>query len=339
MNAAYYEGPKIMRVGACEYVPPGPGEVRLQVAYCGICGTDVHIFHGLMDRRVHAPQVIGHEASCEVAELGAGVEGVAVGDRVVVRPLQPGQPAPVDHGFTHIAENLKFIGIDTPGALQSFWTVPAHTLHRLPDAVSLEHGALVEPLAVACHDVRLSGLKPGEHVVVIGGGPIGLLIAMVARQKGGHVLVSEVNPQRLALAREFNLATVNPQEEDLLEAVGRFTDAAYADIVFEVSGTEAGVAAMTQLPRIRGRIVMVAIHSQPRPVDLFRFFWRELQLSGARTYEPEDFEEAIRLAAGGSLPLDRLITQISPLEEIQSVFESIDRSPTGMKHLVQCTRR
>ena len=153
------------------------------------------------------------------------------------------------------------------------------------------------------------------------------------------MLVSEVNPQRLALAREFNLATVNPQEEDLLEAVGRFTDAAYADIVFEVSGTEAGVAAMTQLPRIRGRIVMVAIHSQPRPVDLFRFFWRELQLSGARTYEPEDFEEAIRLAAGGSLPLDRLITQISPLEEIQSVFESIDRSPTGMKHLVQCTRR
>lgn len=339
MKAAYYEGPRTMSVGVCQPLLPGPGEVRLQVAYCGICGTDVHIFHGQMDRRVRAPQVIGHEASCEVAEIGPGVEGLAVGDRVVVRPLQFGEPAPVDNDCPHVGQNLKFIGIDTAGALQGSWTVPAHTLHKLPESVSLEHGALVEPLAVACHDVRLSRLVRGEQVVVIGGGPIGLLIAMVARQKGGRVLVSEINPQRLALAREFDLTTVNPQEEDLLHAVERFTGAAFADIVFEVSGTEAGVAAMTQLPRIRGRIVMVAIHPQPRPVDLFRFFWRELQLVGARTYEPEDFEEAIRLAAGGSLPLDRLITQVSPLEEIQAVFEMIDRTPAGMKYLLRCSER
>lgn len=337
IQAAYYEGNETFRVGEGPVVRPGPGEARIAVRYCGICGTDVHIYHGKMDQRVHIPQVIGHEASGVVAEVGPEVDNVRPGDRVAVRPLQPGEPAPVDAGQTHIGQNLKFIGIDTPGALQSSWTVPAHTLHLLPEAVSDQHGALVEPLAVACHDVRLAGLQPGENAVVIGGGPIGLLIGLVAQQKGGRLLVSEPNAQRRALAEELGLATVDPLTRDLVEEVGRFTEQAFADVVFEVSGTRAGVEVMTQLPRVRGRIVMVAIHSQPQPVDLFRFFWRELQLIGVRVYEPQDFDEAIALAAGGRLPLDRLVTEIAPLERIQEIFQTIDRNPEGMKYLLECS--
>ncbi len=336
-KAAYYEGNQTFAVRTGPPVPPGPGEVRLAVAYCGVCGTDVHIYHGKMDQRVRIPQVIGHEASGVVTELGEGVTNVRVGDRVVVRPLQPGKPDPVDNGCAHIGQNLKFIGIDTPGALQTWWTVPAATLHALPDAVSSQHGALVEPLAVACHDVRLARLSQGENVVVIGGGPIGLLVALVAKHKGAHVLVSEVNATRRALAGDLGLTTVDPLTDDLVEAVGRFTKQAFADVVFEVSGTAAGVEAMTRLPRIRGRIVLVAIHSQPQPVDLFRFFWRELQLIGVRVYEPEDFDEAIQLAATGQIPLDRMITEVAPLDRVQEVFQSIDRSPEGMKYLLACS--
>ena len=338
MKAAYYEGNRTFRIGPGKPVPPAAGEVRVKVAYCGICGTDVHIYHGQMDRRVRIPQVIGHEASGEVVEVGPGVAGVRVGQRVAIRPLMPGAAAPVDNGCTHIGQNLKFIGIDTPGAMQESWTVPAHTLHTLPDGLSLEHAALVEPLAVACHDVRLAELRAGENAVVIGGGPIGLLIALVAQQAGGRVLVAEVNPQRLALAREFGLATVNPKEENLVEAVGRFTDNAYADVVFEVSGTQSGVEAMTQLPRVRGRIVMVAIHSQPRPVDLFRFFWRELRLIGVRVYEAEDFDAAIRLTADKSIPVERLITRVAPLDDVQQVFDSIEKDAAGMKYLLKCSQ-
>ena len=337
VQAAYYEGNRTFRVGQGKSVPPEPGEARIAVRYCGICGTDIHIYHGKMDHRVRIPQVIGHEASGVVTEVGSGVDNVRPGDRVAVRPLQPGDPAPVDAGCTHIGQNLKFIGIDTPGAMQGSWTVPAHTLHRLPDAVSDLHGALVEPLAVACHDVRLANLQPGENAVVIGGGPIGLLIGLVARRKGAHVLISEVNAQRLAVAEELGLATANPLEHDLVEAVARFTDQAFADVVFEVSGTQAGVEAMTKLPRVRGRIVMVAIHAAPQPVDLFRFFWRELQLIGVRVYEPEDFEQAIALAAEGKLPLERLITKVAPLESVQDVFQTIDRNPQGMKYLLNCS--
>jgi len=110
-------------------------------------------------------------------------------------------------GHSHICHNLKFIGIDTPGALQGMWTVPAHTLHRLPDSLSLRQGAMVEPIAVACHDVRMSELRAGEFAVVIGGGPIGILIALVAQARGARVLQAEVNPFRLQLARDLGIRT------------------------------------------------------------------------------------------------------------------------------------
>ena len=336
MKAAFYTGNRTFEVREGTAAPLGPGEVRLQIAYCGVCGTDVHIYHGAMDQRVRIPQVIGHETSGEVVEVGSDVQNVSVGQRVVVRPLQPGEPAPIDNGCTHIGKNLKFIGIDTPGAMQTLWTVPAYTLHHLPETVSLLHGALIEPLAVACHDVRLADVKPDEKVVVIGGGPIGLLIALIAKQKDASVILSEVNPQRLALAKAFGLTTANPQEEDLVAAVEKLTEEAYADVVFEVSGTASGVEMMTKLARVRGRIVMVAIHPQPKPVDLFSFFWRELRMIGARVYEPEDFDEAINLAATGKLPLDEIITQVEPLESIQKLFAAIDQNPNGMKYLLDC---
>ena len=130
MSAIYYEGGGRFSVGDCLVQQPGPGEVRLDVAYCGLCGTDLHIAHGAMDARVQTPQVIGHEMSGTVAALGTGVEGFAVGDPVVVRPLDARGETPADRGLSHISRGLKFIGIDAPGALQASWTVPAFTLHR-----------------------------------------------------------------------------------------------------------------------------------------------------------------------------------------------------------------
>ena len=336
MKAAIYQGNQTFSSGASEPVAPGPGEVRLHVAYCGVCGTDVHIYHGAMDGRVGPPQIIGHEASAEVAEIGEGVEGLSLGDRVAVRPLKFGAPTPFDKGCPHVGKNLKFIGIDTPGAMQTWWTVPAYTLHKLPENVSLLDGALIEPVAVACHDVRLGEVQPDENCVVIGGGPIGLLIGLVAREKGAKVLMAEVNPARLSLAADLGLDTVNPLEKDLPKEVAAWTGDKMADVVFEVSGSAPGVEIMTEVANVRGRIVMVAIHPQPKPVNLFKFFWSELRMIGARLYEPQDFDEAIRLVAEGRLPTQSLITQVSPLEETQELFETIDANPAGMKYVVQC---
>jgi (R,R)-butanediol dehydrogenase/meso-butanediol dehydrogenase/diacetyl reductase len=305
------------------------------VAYCGVCGTDLHIFKGGMDKRVSMPQVIGHEMSGEIAEIGPRVKGWSLGDRVIVRPLQPCGNCPAcKAGHAHVCYNLKFLGIDTPGAFQGSWTVPAHTLHRMPPNLSFDLGALIEPVAVACHDIRRGELKAGEEAVVIGGGPIGLLVALVAKQAGARVLVSEVNLYRLNLARELGLEVINPKETDLTEFVSKRTNGTGADVVFEVTGTAPGAAVMTQLVRVRGRIVIVGVFGDPPKVDLFRFFWRELHLCGARVYEPEDFEKAIDLAARGAFPLVRLISARWPVTELQKAFEQIEAGTDLMKVLI-----
>jgi 2-desacetyl-2-hydroxyethyl bacteriochlorophyllide A dehydrogenase len=338
LKAAYYQGNQTIRIGACVPVAPAPGQVQIQVSHCGICGTDLHIFHGKMDRRVQKPLVMGHEMSGTIAALGDGVQGFAVGDRVTVRPLdQCGSCPACRAGHQHICQRLKFIGIDSPGAFQGLWTVPAHTLHRLPAALSMAQGALIEPLAVACHDVRLGGVKEGEYAVVQGCGPIGALVAAVAKAAGARVLVSEVNPFRLELARELGVEAVNPLETDLVELVTEQTGGAGADVVFEVSGSPAGAEMMTKLPRTRGRIVVVAIFAEAPKVELFKFFWRELKMIGARVYEREDFDKAIQLAASGTLPLERLITRICPLEELESGLRQMERGGEAMKILVKCS--
>lgn len=338
MKAAFYKGQETIGIGECVAARPGNGEVQIRVSHCGICGTDIHLFHGRMDHRVHLPQVIGHEASGTIVAAGDGVDGWKPGDRVAVRPLRPCGECPACRaGHSHICMRLQFIGIDGPGALQELWTVPAYTLHRLPAALSLEQGALIEPLAVACHDVRMGKVKSGDFVVILGGGPIGLLIALVARNVGATVLVSEVNPFRLSLAEQFGLKTIHPGQTELESYVNAATDGSGADVVYEVTGSAAGVAAMTGLVRVRGRIVVVAIHSQRVPVDLFQCFWRELELTGARVYEPEDFERAISLAASGTLPLDQIITRIIPLEQLEAGLKELQGGGEAMKILVKCS--
>lgn len=336
MTAAYYRGDKSFAVENATRPEPAPGEVLLKIAYCGICGTDMHVYHGNMDARVGLNRVIGHEMSATVAAIGDDVAGFDVGQKVVVRPLDACGDCPAcAAGHQHICHNLKFLGLDTDGAMQEYWSVPAHTLHHLPNDMRLDHAALIEPVAVACHDVRMSGLKAGEDVVVIGGGPIGILVAMVARDAGGKVVVSEVNEARLAIARKLGFDTVNPLQTDLASEINARTGNKGADVVFEVSGSQPGVDAMTTVAATRGRIVMVAIHATAPKVDMFQFFWRELNLIGVRVYEPEDYDKAISVIVAGGVDAETVITDVSPLSDIQAAFEALDSSPTAMKSLIK----
>ena len=336
IQAAVYRGDKTFAVEDRQAPDPGPGAVSVKIAYCGICGTDMHVFHGNMDARVGFDRVIGHEMSGEVSAVGEGVTGISIGQKAVVRPLDHCGDCPAcEAGHQHICHNLKFLGLDTDGAMQEIWTVPAHTIHILPDDIRMDHAALIEPVAVACHDVRLSGLKAGEDALVIGGGPIGVLVAMVARDVGANVVISEVNPHRIAIAQKLGFETINPVDSDLADEINARTGDKGADVVFEVSGTQPGVDAMTACAATKGRIVMVAIHASRPQIDLFQFFWRELQLIGVRVYEPEDYEKAISTIVSGGVDADTVITDVSPLSEIQGAFEALDQSPVALKSLIK----
>lgn len=335
-RAAFYRGDQQFTVEPAKTVDPKSDEVQIDVAYCGICGTDLHIYLGHMDQRVGFERTIGHEMSGVVSAVGDAVTGIQAGDKVVVRPLDHCGDCPAcNAGHTHICHNLKFIGIDSHGAFQEKWNVPAHTVHALPDDLDLSHAALIEPLAVACHDVDRADLKPGEDVLVIGGGPIGMLVAMVAREAGGEVVVAEINDNRLAFAEEMGFKTLDPKSVDVAATVQDQTGSKGADVVFEVSGSQPGVELMTAAAATRGRIVMVAIHASKPTVDLFQFFWRELDLLGARVYRPQDYERAMALLAKGVLDCDRFITDIQPLDNIQAAFKALTESPNAMKSMIR----
>ena len=336
MKASIYEGNKTFSIIEKETEAPCKGEVRIKVAYSGVCGTDVHIYHGMMDKRVKMPLTIGHEMSGTIDAIGEGVTGFSEGEKIVVRPLDDRGAKPSDKGFNHVCEDLKFIGIDSPGSMQQYWNVPAFTLHKLKPETDLKLAALIEPLSVAVHDVRLSELKANETAVVLGGGPIGLLVALVAKEVGANVIISEVNENRIVKAKELGLNAVNPTKIDLVQYVRQETEGRLADVVFEVAGVQPALDIMTEIAGIRGRILMVAIHGQKKEVDLFKFFWKELKLIGARVYEKEDYEKAIELITKNELPFEDMITDVQPLSNIQKVFEDIDNNPDGLKVLMDC---
>lgn len=338
MRAVHYRGGSRLEVATAEPRPPRAGEVQVQVAYTGICGTDLHIFRGHMDTRVSIPAILGHEMSGRVAALGSDVEGWQVGDLVTVFPLQSCQRCPACRaGHGHVCHDLVFLGIDVDGAMQGYWTLPVEKLVRLPDNLPLESGALVEPLAVAVHDVARADVCSDDRVLVVGGGPVGMLIALVVQAKGNEVVISEPGPVRRNLAEQAGIATVDPSVTDVEAFVDDWTRGAGADVVFEVSGTPSGIRAAAAPLKVRGTLTLVGLHTEPRSVDLFRFFWRELTLVGARLYDRPDFAQAVTLIHQGRIDVATLISGVEPMDHVTRAFTVLERGEV-MKVLIDCQR-
>src|SRR5881396_3483633 len=329
MRAAFYQGARTFTTGDVATPTPGPGQALLRVKRVGICGTDLHIFQGHLDHRVPKGGIIGHETFGEVAQAPAG-SGFKTGDRVVVEPLQfCGQCRACRMGASYLCYGLKVLGVDLPGGMQEYWAVDAARLLRVP-------AALIEPLAVATHDVRRAAVKRDDTVLVFGGGPIGALIALVSRQRGARVVVAEVNRHRLEMLKGLGLETVGP-DRDPVKFANEWTGGTGVDVAFEVSGHPAAVRAATDVVRVWGTLSIVAIHAEPVPVHLYQMFARELVMHGARLYAREDWEEAIRLAAGGVVPLAPLVSRKIPLEALQQGMEQALGGGPVMKVLVDLT--
>src|SRR5262249_25848679 len=306
----------------------------LRVRRVGICGTDLHIFQGHLESRVKHKAIIGHETFAEVAEAPSASEFRA-GDRVVVEPLWfCGTCRACRMGAAYICYNLKVLGVDLPGGMQEYWAVPTARLLAVPAALSDDHAALIEPLAVAVHDVSRAGVKAGDAVFVFGGGPIGTLIALVSRDRGARVAVAEINPHRVAMLRDLGLSVVGPGEDPVRFAQD-WTQGDGADVAFEVTGHPAAVRAVTDTVRVWGTISIVAIHAEPMPVNLYQMFARELHMHGSRLYAREDWEEAIRLPATGAANLGPLVSRRIPLERINEGMEEALKGGAVMKVLVE----
>ena len=334
MRAAFYQGARTFTTGEMAPPRPGPDDALLRVRRVGICGTDLHIFQGHLDHRVPKGGIIGHETFGEIVEApqASGFKG---GDRVVVEPVVfCGSCRACAMGASYLCYKLKVLGVDLPGGMQEYWAVRATRLLRVPDTISDDHAALLEPLAVAVHDVARAEVKPGDAVLVFGGGPIGTLIALVARHRGARVAVVEVNPFRLEILKGFRLERVGP-DTDVVAWADQWTDGTGVDIAFEVTGNPVAARIVADVVRVWGTVSIVAIHAEPVPVNLYQMFARELVMHGSRLYARADWEEAIRLVASGAVPVAPLVSRRIPLEALQRGMEEALGGGPVMKVLVE----
>ena len=299
---------------------PAAGESLLRVRRVGICGTDLHIYQGHLDHRVPRGGIIGHEVFAEVVS-SPRESGFAPGDRVTVIPILSCETCYACRmGASYLCHHLKVLGVDAPGGMQDYWAVPSDRLLKVPDSISEDDAPLIEPLAVAAHDVGRAEIKQNDTVVVFGGGPIGCLIALVSSLRGARVKVVEINPHRVEMLERFGLDTIGP-ETDAVRAVKEWTDGRGADVAFEVSGSPDAARLITDVVRVWGSIAVIGIHAEPVPFSLYAIFARELKLHGSRLYTRAAWEEAIQLVTTRSIPVGPLVSRVIPLEELQQGME------------------
>lgn len=334
MRAGLYVSEKNVTMGELDKPRLNKGEALVKVSYAGICGTDMMIYFG-KHPRARAPLAMGHEFSGIIEDI-YGNSSFALGDRVVIEPtLSCGTCEACMSGQSHVCKTLRLIGIDGHGGFAEYVAVPLHRLHRIPETLSDAHASLAEPLAVAVHTVRRSSLKVGDNIVILGGGPIGLLIGLVAKRAGAEqVIVSDISPYRLAKAKELGLTALDAREGNVNEEVFALTNNIGADIVFEVAGAPATAKQMTDIARIQGQIVVVSVFKQAPVVDLAAMHFKELSLITTRCYSRSDFEKAIRIMANGMIDVSPIISHHLPLEQIAEGFALMENPDVSLKILI-----
>jgi (R,R)-butanediol dehydrogenase / meso-butanediol dehydrogenase / diacetyl reductase len=353
VRAARFHGKSDIRVEDVE-VPQirEQDEVLVEVAWCGICGTDLHEYmvgpivtpvnpHPLTG--VTIPQTLGHEFSARVVEAGRLVSDVSVGDRVAIMPaIVCGRCTWCRQGLGHLCERFACTGLSAEtGGLSQYAVLKEYQVSRLPDAVSDVEGAVVEPASVAAYGIDRVGVRGGDVVLVTGAGPIGILSALYADALGAStVVIAEPNPNRAALARGLDVGPVlDPTADGFAEAVAELTNGLGADVVAECSGSSPGLTTAMTSVRTRGSIVQTGLHTKPASIDAMRLAEKDISYVGSWCYLITDWPRIIRLIAAGKYPVGKAVTAQIGLENVVPQGFDVLVDPTGdqLKILVSPT--
>lgn len=312
---------------------PEPGEVLIRVRSVGICGSDIHYFeHGrIADFVVESPLVLGHEASGEIVALGQGVTDLSIGDRVALEPGVPcGSCTQCRAGRYNLCPDVHFFA--TPpvdGAFAEYVTLPRAFAHRVPDNVSFDAAALLEPLSVGVWACQKGDVRLGTRVLITGAGPVGVMAALVARANGAtQITLSDVNPQRLARAAELGFDVVDAQSQALPDVVE-------ADVLIECSGAAPAVVDGIRCVAPAGKVVLVGMSPTAMvelPVGVIQ--GRELWITGTFRYA-HTYPTAVTLAASGAVDLDALVSQTFGLDEVEQALTYSRQDPAAMKVVVR----
>lgn len=337
MQAAVLHGIRDLRIEAVRRPSPGPGEVLLKMAAVGVCGSDVHYYldGGIGSAVVTEPIIMGHEPSAYVAGLGEGVEGLEVGQLVAIEPaIHCGHCEMCLTGHPNLCPNVRFCG--TPpinGVFSEYAVMPAHNCTPLPDGFTPTEGALLEPLGVAIHTVDLSHIRVGQTIAVLGAGPIGLLIAAVAKAAGaGQILMTEPVAERRTFALDYIAdAVFNPDEEDVVAEVLRATNGRGVDIAFEAAGAQETPQNGVDMLRPGGTLVLCGIPSGEDTLVLTASEARRKGLTIKMVRRMKFvYPRGILMVQRGMVDLKAIATHLLPLADLPAAFEMVANYRDGV---------
>ncbi len=339
MLAAIIQKPEVLEL--CEVPKPAieDGEALIKVFYTGVCGTDVHLLHG-HHATATFPLIPGHEMVGELVEIkGNDIGAFQRGQRVVAQEvLSCGRCTACAKGEDNVCESLQIIGIHTEGSFAEYVRVPVKKMLPVPDGIDDQLAAMTEPLAVAVHDVRRSGLQVGEKVLVVGGGPIGMLIAIVARAAGAkQVVISEIKKFRRDFASGMGFDVIDPTIADFDEKLKELSGNEGFDVSFEVAGVKSAMSACINHTKCTGTVMVIAITKEPVPIDTGKVFSKELTIKGARIHNFYNFKGALELLQMKSVADDvrKLISKVYSFSDIRDAFEYAEHGEDGFKVLVK----
>ena len=332
MKAAVYHGPGDLRVEEVPVRELKDNEVKIQVKYCGICGTDIHIFHGdggCCD--VTPPLVPGHEFSGVVAEVGAGVKTVKVGDRVTGDPNDMcGECYFCKNGMQHFCKNNIGIGTTVDGGFAEYVIMREKQVYKVSDDLSFIEAAMAEPISCCLHGIDLCNIKAGDTVLVIGGGPIGMIMMQLAKNAGASkVIMSEPVEEKREQALKLGATkTIDPLHEDVEAVLAEYCE--NVNVVIECVGN---VHTQADAVRFAGRGATIMYFGLAAPEESFPIrpddiFKKELHITSSYI-NPYSFERAIQILESGTVELESLITNVVPLDDIADVFTKPEYRRTG----------
>ena len=333
MKVARLHAPGDLRVEDAPVPEAGPGDLVIRLGSCSTCGTDAKIFR-FGHHHISLPRVLGHEVAGEVTQVGDGVEGWSVGDRVqVIAAIPDGTCHFCRRDQQTVCEDLESIGYQYDGGFAEFMRIPSKVLavdgvNRIPDHVPFEQASLTEPLACVLNGQELARVGAGDAVVVLGAGPIGCLHVRLARARGAAlVALADVNEARLALAaRAEPDAAIDSSKDDPIDAVRKLTDGRGADVVITATGVGAAQEQALEMAAPRGRISLFG--GLPKDDSTIRFdsnlvHYGELSVFGAYGSAPRHNREALSLIADGAVRVDDLITHRMPLADVATAIETV----------------
>ncbi|MDR0269553.1 2,3-butanediol dehydrogenase [Paenibacillus sp.] len=347
MKALRWHGQKDLRLDDIQEPVATKGKVKIKVEWCGICGSDLHEYvagpifvpqaeaHPLTGEK--APIVMGHEFSGQVVEIGEGVTKVAVGDRVVVEPIfSCGECVACKQGKYNLCNKLGFLGLaGGGGGFSSYVNAPEVMVHKIPESVSFEQGALVEPSAVALHAVRQSKLKVGDKAAVFGTGPIGLLVIEALKASGAsEIYAVELSPERKQKAAELGAIVIDPKEYDAVKEIQKRTNGG-VDVAYEVTGVPVVLTQALESTRMGGEMMIVSIFEKEASFHPNRVVLMERSINGIIGYR-DVFPAVISLMEQGYFPAEKLVTKRISLNDVLSEgFETLLKEKNQVKILVK----